>query len=178
MTEDTIPKMILETDRLILREFKLEDARPMEAVLGDPDVMEFSEGVMDTEGVATWLKFAKEGYARRGYGPWAIIEKSSEAVIGYCGLFHFPDINGREEIEIGYRLARKQWGKGYATEAALAVRDNAFNSLGMRRLICMVDPHNTRSVRVAEKLGMTKQGEVKLHESWTHADHVYVIKKS
>jgi len=98
-------------------------------------------------------------------------------VIGYCGLFFFPDIEGQAEVEIGYRLARSVWGKGYATEAAKAVRDYAFNVLRLERLIAMIDPSNIASIRVAEKIGMHYEKEV-MFEGYTHPDHVYVITAS
>jgi RimJ/RimL family protein N-acetyltransferase len=77
-------------------------------------------------------------------------------------------------VELGYRLARSAWGKGYATEATIAVRDHAFTSLGMKRLIAIIDPSNLASVRVAEKLGMRFESEVML-EGYTHPDHVYAL---
>jgi hypothetical protein len=95
-------------------------------------------------------------------------------VIGYCGLFYFPDIDGQPEIEIGYRLARSAWGHGYATEAALSVRDFAVTTLGIKRLIAMIDPSNLASIRVAEKLGMRYEKEVML-EGYTHPDHIYAM---
>jgi ribosomal-protein-alanine N-acetyltransferase len=95
-------------------------------------------------------------------------------VIGYCGLFFFPDVGGQPEIEIGYRFARSAWGQGYATEAALAVRDYAFTTLGIKRLIAMVDPSNVASIRVVEKTGMHYEKDV-MFEGYSHPDHVYVI---
>lgn len=78
--------------------------------------------------------------------------KHRHEVIGYCGLFYFPDIGGQPEVEIGYRLARAFWCQGYATEAARAVRDYSFRVLGLPRLIAMIDPQNTASIRGAFRL--------------------------
>ena len=91
-----------------------------------------------------------------------------------CGLTHFPDINGRPEIEIGYRLARAHWGRGLATEAARAVRDYAFDTLRLPRLIALIDPANTASIRVAEKLAMRHESEVVL-PGYDHPDRVYAL---
>jgi RimJ/RimL family protein N-acetyltransferase len=77
-------------------------------------------------------------------------------------------------VEIGYRLARSAWGKGFATEAARAVRDVAVHTLGIKRLIAIIDPANTASIRVAQKIGMHHESEVRL-EGYDHPDHVYVI---
>ena len=95
--------------------------------------------------------------------------------MGYAGLFHFPDIAGRPEIEVGYRLARSHWGQGFATEAVTAIREYAFGVLRMPRLIALIDPQNTASIRVAEKVGMHYEREVML-EGYTHPDHLYSIR--
>ena len=140
----------------------------------DAEVMRFSDGVKTQEWVQNWLHSCLERYQTWGFGPYAVVEQSHQEVIGYCGLFLFPDLDGQAEIEIGYRLARSVWGKGYATEAALKVRDYAFNTMGIKRLIALIDPSNFSSVRVAEKIGMKYEKEIML-EGYTHPDHVYVI---
>jgi [ribosomal protein S5]-alanine N-acetyltransferase len=163
------------TERLFLRHFHILDAEAMQRVFGDPEVMRFGNGIQTKEWVDAWLLTCLERYYQTwGFGPYAVVEKHNQEVIGYCGLFYFPDINGRPEVEIGYRLQRAAWGQGYATEAALAVRDFAFDTLGMKRLIAIIDPSNTASVHVAEKIGMHYEAEVML-ESYTHPDRVYVV---
>ena len=169
--------VILETERLILRQFRLSDADSLNTVFGDPEVMRFGEGVKKPEWVTGWLRNCLENYRQStGIGPWAVIQKSTQEMIGYCGLFHFPDVCGQPETEVGYRLARAHWKHGYATEAASAVRDYAFNTLGFSRLISMIDPQNVASVRVAEKLEMSYEKDV-MFEGYTHPDHVYVIER-
>jgi hypothetical protein len=108
--------------------------------------------------------------------PRAVIEKTSNELIGYCGLFYYPDVCGQPENEIGYRLARPSWGRGYATEAARAVRDYSFGVLGLLRLIAMIDPQNVASLRVAEKLGMHYENDM-MFEGYTHPDEVYAINR-
>ena len=118
---------IATTERLTLRHFHILDLEPMLQVFGDPEVMRFGNGVQTKEWVQVWLRTCLERYYQTwGFGPYAVLEKQSQDVVGYCGLFYFPDINGKPEVEIGYRLARSAWGQGYATEAALSVRDYAF----------------------------------------------------
>ena len=146
----------------------------MYRIFCDPDVMRFSDGVKTKEWVQAWLETCLERYQTWGFGPYAIVKQSSQNVMGYCGLFFFPDLDGQAEVEIGYRLARSAWGQGYATEAALAVRDYAFTTLGIKRLIAMVDPSNVASIRVAEKIGMHYEKDV-VFEGYSHPDHVYVI---
>jgi [ribosomal protein S5]-alanine N-acetyltransferase len=166
---------ILETQRLFLRHFHILDSEPMCRVFSDPEVMRFGDGVQTEEWVRDWLRTCLQRYyATWGFGPYAVVERRTKDVIGYCGLFFFPDAGGQPEIEIGYRFSRASWGHGYATEAATAVRDFAFGTLGIKRLIAMIDPANTSSVRVAQKLGMRYEKEV-MFEGYTHPDHIYVV---
>ena len=166
---------ITETERLIVRQFHLSDEDAMNRLFGDPEVMRFGDGVQTPAWVRDWLERRLENYRRSSsLGPWAVVEKSSEQTLGYCGLFHFPDICGVPETEIGYRLARAHWRRGYATEAAQAVLKYAINTLGFSRLIALIDPQNAASIRVAEKLGMHYEKDVML-EGYSHPDRVYVI---
>lgn len=143
-------------------------------VFGDADVMRFGDGVQTKGWVYDWLRTCMDNYRTRGFGPYAVVEQGSGDVIGYCGLFYFPDVNGQPEIEIGYRLRRSAWGKGYATEAVRAVRDYAFKSLNIQRLIAIIDPANTASIRVARKIGMHYMADV-MFDGYAHADHVYAV---
>jgi len=150
------------------------DCKPMYRIFCDADVMRFSDGVQTKEWVQVWLETCFERYQIWGFGPYAVVKQSSQNVMGYCGLFFFPDLDGQAEVEIGYRLARSAWGQGYATEAACAVRDYAFSTLGMKRLIAMIDPSNLASIRVAENIGMQYEKDVML-EGYTHPDYIYTI---
>ena len=166
---------IATTERLTLRHFHVLDVDPMLQVFGDPEVMRFGNGVQNKEWVQAWLRSCLERYYQTwGFGPYAVVKKQDQDLIGYCGLYFFPDINGQPEVEIGYRLIRSAWGKGYATEAACAVREYAFHTLGIKRLIAMIDPSNVASIRVAEKIGMHYEQDV-MFEGYTHPDQVYVI---
>ena len=149
----------------------------MNRVFGDAEVMRYGRGVQSLQWISGWLERCLEKY-RQGAGtdPWAVVLKDACQPIGYCGLFCFADIGGQPEIEVGYRLARSHWGCGYATEAAMAVRNHAFETMGLKRLIAMVDPRNIASIRVAEKLGMHYEKDVML-EGYTHSDRVYVLEK-
>ena len=140
----------------------------------DTEVMRFSDGVKTKEWVHTWLRNCLERYQTWGFGPYAVVEKHNQDVIGYCGLFFFPDIDGQAEVEIGYRLVRAVWGRGYATEAAQVVCNFAFTTLDIRRLIALIDPSNIASIRVAKKIGMLYEKEVML-EGYTHPDHIYAM---
>lgn len=152
--------LIAETERLSLRHFELADAPAMEQIFCDPEVMHFGRGAQTPDWVRNWLRRLFEKYEALGFGVWAVVERSSGVVIGYCGLSHFPDVGGLPEVEIGYRLARARWGRGYATEAARAVRDYGFHSLQLPRLISIIDPANIASIRVAEKIGLRYEKDV------------------
>jgi [ribosomal protein S5]-alanine N-acetyltransferase len=169
--------VILETTRLILRQFHIFDGEAMDRVFGDPEVMLYGPGVQTHSWVRDWLRDRLEDDQQLGFGPWAVVEKAGRTVIGYAGLFHFPDIAGRPEIEVGYRLARSHWGRGFATESVIDIRDYAFEVLCLPRLIALIDPQNTASIRVAEKAGLTYEKSVML-EGYSHPDHVYSIQNS
>lgn len=167
--------VVIETDRLVIRRWRAADLEAMTAMLGDPEVMRFSDGIMDAPAAARWLQ-ARIDQTSGGSitGPWAVVERVTDSAIGYCGFFELPDIHGVEETEIGYRLARASWGRGYATEAARAVRDYGFDVLGLTRLVALIDPGNLRSIRVAEKIGMRYEKDVML-DGYTHPDRLYVV---
>jgi RimJ/RimL family protein N-acetyltransferase len=170
--------LIAETDRLILRNLHIVDLDAMMNVFGDEEVMRYGAGVQTPEWVAKWIRGCLEDYhAKWGFGLWAVVEKRTRWVIGYCGLSRFPDVGGQPETEIGYRLARANWGKGFATEAATAVRDYAFDHLSLKRLIAIIDPQNTASIRVATKVGMRYEKDV-LFSDYDHPDHVYSMSRT
>jgi RimJ/RimL family protein N-acetyltransferase len=168
--------LVAETARLILRRLSLADLPALTDLFADPKVMRFGDGPRSPEWARDWLDDCLASYERLGYGPWAVVEKAGGATIGYCGLFFYPDVNGRPETEIGYRLARAYWGRGYATEAVMAARDYAFTALGLTRLIALIDPANAASIRVAEKAGLRYEAEVML-PGYTYPDRVYAIER-
>ena len=89
---------------------------------------------------------------------WAVVEKSSAVIVGHCGLLP-KTIDGREEVELIYVIAPGFWKRGYATEAAVAIRDYGFQTLGLSRVVSLIDPASTASERVASKLGMKLESE-------------------
>jgi len=151
-------RVIVETPRLLLREFGIEDAPHVFRINSDPEVVRFAEGVTPT-GVEETLGHLRKGpladYARYGYGRWAVVDRQTDQLIGMCGPKMLAGLN---EVEIGYRLARDRWGAGLATEAALAARDYARDVLDLDHVIALIMRENTASRRVADKLGMTCTG--------------------
>ena len=165
---------ILETKRLLLRRFNPQDAKAMEGIFCDPKVMYYGD-VESPEWVHGWLKrMIEEHYPTWGFGMWAVEEREPGEVIGYCGLSRFPGRCGPDEAEIGCRLLRNRWGKGFATEAALSTCAHGLKSLGLSRIHAIIDPGNTASVRIAQRLGMRYESEI-MFDGYTHPDHVYVL---
>lgn len=129
-------------------------------------------GMLDLESTRTSLERMIETFEAHGFGQLVVERKADGALIGRCGLLvwdtaswvptKLAEAKGPTEIEVGYLLGREYWGRGYATEAALAVRDHALGELGLERLIALIYPENTRSIAVAGKLGMEHEQDVEL----------------
>ena len=146
--------MILETARLILREFQDEDIGRLAELMANRDFMRFSLGPYTREQTQTVLqKFLSWNQAGLP-SQFAVIFRSNKELIGYCGFLHWL-LDDVDEIEIGYRMYPDYWNKGLATEAAHAVRDHAFRDLKLPRVISLIHPENIPSQRVAEKIGMS-----------------------
>ena len=148
--------VVLETERLFLRKFTLQDVEALIPVLGDPVAMEFYPAALDRQGIEDWIGRNLQRYQRDGHGQWAMVLRDSVELIGDCGCT-MQEVEGKNEIEVGYHTRRDLWGNGYATEAARACTGFAFAELGANRVISMIRPENQRSRRVAEKNGMSCQ---------------------
>lgn len=148
--------VVLETDRLLLRQLDMSDLDDLAALYRDPEVRRFfPDGTRTHDQTREELAWIIDVYyARYGYGLWATIAKDTGAFVGRCGLLPW-EIGGRTEVEVAYLLDPSVWGCGLATEAARAVAGHAFATLPVERLIALIDPGNTASRRVAEKVGMT-----------------------
>jgi [ribosomal protein S5]-alanine N-acetyltransferase len=167
-------KQIIETSRLVLREFTLDDVDSLARVLSDAETMRFYPSPFDRSGVENWISRNIGRYAKDGFGLWAAVLKSSGELIGDCGLT-VQNVDGVDEVEIGYHTRRDLWGQGLATEAARACRDYGFARLTVDRLISIIRPENLASCRVAEKNGMAVAKEV----LWANLPHlVYAIRRN
>ena len=164
---------ILGTPRLILREFSPDDVDAFARVLSDTETMRFYPAPLDCTGVENWIARNRRRYANNGHGLWAMVLKANGELIGDCGLT-IQDVDGANEIEIGYHVRRDLWGQGLATEAARACRDFGFARLPVDRLVSIIRPENLPSRRVAEKNGMTVWKEV-VRVGFPHV--VYSIRK-
>ena len=153
-----IREVTLETERLLIRPIRSDDAEQLHAVYGDPEVMRrIPSGLSDSldttrQRVARYADYQ----GRYGYSLWAVIERASGRIVGDCGLF---PVEGRgPEVEVAYRLGRAVWGRGYATEAAAACLRYGFDRLDLDRIIAITDPDHVASRRAMEKIGMAFEG--------------------
>lgn len=152
--------MIFETERFIVREWTENDAEAAYRLYGDPEVLRFL-GAGDTPPDASLDEAERKMPVRAkhwrtndlGFGMWAIEEKGG-ALVGSVGLF--PLAGKGPEIEVAYHVARDEWGRGIAAEAARGAIEHAFAKLGLDEVVAVVYRENPRSLRVAEKLGMTR----------------------
>ena len=150
-------QVFLETDRLVLRRFSLADVDNLVNLDADPDVMRYVTGGIPTSREEIQNEFlpAFLDYYQRyeGYGFWAAIEKATGEFLGW---FHFrpPPDAAPGEVELGYRLRKSAWGKGYATEGSRALIRKGFTELGVQRVVAETMAVNQASRRVMEKAGL------------------------
>ncbi|HEY9618495.1 MAG TPA: GNAT family N-acetyltransferase [Microcoleaceae cyanobacterium] len=162
-------QILLETERLILRQFTEDDVDNLIELNSDPDVVRFTADrnvdrqVIRTQTLPQWFSYY-ETY--QGYGVWAAIEKSSQAFIGWFifrpavhAAYFDPALADPNDIELGYRLRKAAWGKGYATEGAKALIRKGFAELGAQRIVAPALAANTASIRVLEKSGLQLQAQ-------------------
>ena len=169
---------ILETDRLILRHLLPDDLDKLFALYSDPEIRRyFPEGTLMYEETKEELDWFLNGHPKHPeLGLWATIHKESNQFIGRCGLLPWT-IEGRYEVEVAYMIAKEYWRQGLGTEAAGAILQYGFGPLGLSRLICMIDPLNKASRRVAEKIGMTLEKEMDGFEGDNKPFLIYSISK-
>lgn len=152
---------ILETHRLLLRRLVPGDLERLYALYGDPETRRyFPEGTLTYEETKEELDWFLNGHPERPeLGLWATIHKATDRFIGRCGLLPWT-IEGRPEVEVAYLLDKAYWGQGLATEAARAILHYGFERLNLSRLVCLIDPQNQASKKVAEKIGMALEKEM------------------
>lgn len=145
--------MILETERLYLREMTQADFPALCRILQDEEVMYAYAGAFSDEEAQAWLDKQLARYAKWGFGLWAVLKKDTREMIGQCGLTMQP-WKDREVLEIGYLFQRAYWHKGYATEAAMACKTYAFQMLNADQVCSIIRDTNLPSQKVALRNGM------------------------
>ncbi|WP_413700867.1 GNAT family N-acetyltransferase [Psychromonas sp. KJ10-10] len=152
--------MKITTKRLILRPFEDDDFNDIHQLLSDPEVMRFSlNGPYSKEKTASFMAYCIQRSQNSQPSLLAIIDKKTNKFMGSCGFFA-QKILAKQEIELGYRLSKQYWGKGFATEATIAVKQYAFNEMGLTRLISLIEKDNIASIAVAEKNGFKLEKEL------------------
>jgi ribosomal-protein-alanine N-acetyltransferase len=154
--------VILETDRLVLREYTADDAPAFFQLNSDPEVMRYvPDEPMKSVDQAREILVTRPlaDYRQRGYGRWACILKSNGEHIGFCGLKFLQEIGG---VDLGFRFTPSNWGKGLAIEAACASVKYGFGGLNLDQIVGLADAENRGSIRVLEKVGMQFTGLVRL----------------
>lgn len=145
--------LVSETARMLIRPLSLDDTAALTEILSDPEVMKYSvRGVCDEPATRSFIEWCMTCYESLGVGPWALVDKQTSALIGFCGVGPEP-VDGVEEINLGYRLAKRYWGAGLATESALAALAYTFGIKAFPSVVVMIEPAHVASLRVAEKTG-------------------------
>lgn len=150
-------KIFAETERLILREIVPSDQQGIFELDSDPEVHKFlgNKTIKTIEEAKQIIEFIRIQYVENGIGRWAVIEKETEAFIGWAGLKLITDTinNHTHYYDLGYRLIRKYWGKGFASESAKASLQYGFENLKLNSIYGMANVNNISSTKVLEKLG-------------------------
>jgi len=146
---------ICETQRLLIRQFSIDDVPALSEILSDDEVMKYSiRGVCDEAATREFIKWCLQCYGSYGLGPWALIDKNSNLLIGFCGVSP-QSVAGNEEPNLGYRLAGDFWNKGLACEAAKGVSHQS--------VVVIIEPEHIASLKVAKKIGFTDYSTHEFH---------------
>ena len=153
-------EIVLETPRLRLRWFRESDFEELRLMAADPEVMRFIGGTLTTD-FEVWrlMAWSMGHWYFRGFGAWAVEEKTTGKFVGRIG-FIYP--TGWPGFELGWTLVRQSWGKGYATEGARRALEYGFTEMKRDHVISLIAPENINSIRVAERLGETVEGKTEL----------------
>ena len=162
--------MIIETERLTLREMTQEDLDSLREILQDEETMVAYEGAFSDKETTKWLDWQRTLYREKGYGLWAVILKENGAMIGQCGLT-MQTWKDQRVLEIGYLFNRSYWHQGYATEAAKACKEYAFKILKAPEVCSIIRDTNIASQNVAIRNGMKKKGTRTKHSRGVDMPH-------
>ena len=146
---------MIRTDRLLLRRWTDADRPPFAAMNADPRVMEHLQGLMSPEASGAFVDRIERHWDEHGWGLWAVEVPDVVPFVGYVGLWP-ADYVADGMVEVGWRLASGQWGKGYATEAAREALRFGFDEVGFDEIVSFTVPQNVRSRRVMERIGLVR----------------------
>lgn len=170
-------KIILETERLYLREISQSDFNSLCKILQNKDVMYAYEHAFSDREVQEWLDKQTARYKKYGFGLWAVILKETNEMIGQCGLT-MQEFKEREVLEIGYLFQKAFWHHGYATEAARGCKKYAFEVLGADKVCSIIRDNNIPSQNVAKRNGMSASDTFTKHYYGMDMPHIlFSVKK-
>jgi ribosomal-protein-alanine N-acetyltransferase len=147
---------VTRTDRLLLRRWREDDRAPFAAMNADPVVREHFQGTMSREASDAFVDLIEAAWDERGWSLWAVEVPGVAPFIGYVGLWPADFVTGEPMVEVGWRLAREHWGRGYATEAAREALRFGFIDLGLDEIVSFTVPQNLRSIAVMERIGLVR----------------------
>ena len=147
--------MIIETERLYLREMTLSDLESLSMIMQDEETMYAYQGAFTDKETRQWLERQLARYEKYGFGLWAAVLKETDEMIGQCGLTMQP-WKEREVLETGYLFRRAYWHRGYATEAAISCKEYAFSQLNADEVCSIIRDTNIPSQKVALRNGMIR----------------------
>lgn len=169
--------MVTETERLLIRQITYKDRDDIAEMLGDIEVMYAWEHAFSDTEIDEWIERRLNGYKKYGYDYFLAIDKFTEDTIGQIGLIN-EFIEGKQCLGIGWILNKNYWGKGYATEGAKALINYAFERLEFDEIIADIRPNNTKSISLANNLGMKKIGDfIKIYKGREMPHDIYVMKR-
>ncbi|MEH7886082.1 GNAT family N-acetyltransferase [Bacillus sp. JJ1609] len=162
---------VICTERLILRRMTKEDTGNLVEIFSDPVAMRYYPSTKNESETMEWINWTLKNYDEYGVGLWIVEDKVTGEFLGQCGIVP-QEVEGVMEMEIGYLFVRRVWGKGYATEAALACKNYGFERLKLNRLVSLPDVNNIPSTKVAKRIGMQ---EIKIINKWGKEVYVYSL---
>ena len=168
--------MILETQRLTLREMTQDDYADLCKILQDTEVMYAYEHAFSDEEAQGWLDNQLRRYQEDGFGLWAVVLKDTGEMIGQCGLT-MQELGDRRVVEVGYLFQKAYWHQGYATEAAVACKEYAFRELKVEEVFSIIRDTNFASQKVARRNGMVPCGGMVKHYYGMDMPHVAFVAK-
>ncbi len=174
----------LETERLILRDWKDEDRKPFAQMNADPIIMEYFPRRLGEADTNRLVDRFNEHFKKHGFGPYAVENKKTGEFMGFVGLSQIDfDAPFTPAVEIAWRLSYEYWGKGFATEAAQAVLEHAFDKLKIKEVVAYAVHDNERAIHIMEKVGMKRDPKGDFDYPALHKDHplgkfvLYRVKK-
>jgi RimJ/RimL family protein N-acetyltransferase len=163
---------IIETSRTYIREFVSADAGCLASILSDVRAMTYAPmaATADISVASAFIEWHRKNYATHGYSAWAVILKDGDVFAGQAGL-----LPHESDVELFFSFLPEFWGRGLATEVALACRDHAFTGLGLDRLLSVIHPKNQSAIAVAAKVGMRHNGSIRM---WERDNALYEIQRT